>query len=87
TGFFASAQQTPIAKANYLQAAKFSPKRLEKMVFSLNVDPHWLKKSDRFWYMYETSEGKKWYIVDAAKGDKKLLFDNAVLAAKLTRAT
>jgi dipeptidyl aminopeptidase/acylaminoacyl peptidase len=87
TGFFASAQQTPLAKANYLQAAKFSPKRLEKMVFSLNVDPHWLKKSDRFWYMYETSEGKKWYIVDAAKGDKKLLFDNALLAAKLTRAT
>lgn len=87
TCFFASAQQTPIAKANYAQAAKFSPKRLEKMVFSLNVDPHWLKKSDRFWYMYETSEGKKWYIVDAAKGEKKLLFDNAVLAAKLTRAT
>jgi len=82
-----TAQQTPITKANYALAAKFSPKRLEKMVFSLNVDPHWLKKSDRFWYMYETTEGKKWYIVDAAKGEKKTLFDNASLAAKLTRAT
>ena len=87
TCFYATAQQTTAIKANYAQAAKFSPKRLEKMVFSLNVDPHWLKKSDRFWYMYETSEGKKWYIVDAVKGEKKLLFDNAVLAAKLTRAT
>jgi dipeptidyl aminopeptidase/acylaminoacyl peptidase len=81
------AQQTTVNKANYALAARFSPKKVEKMVFSLNVDPHWLKKSDRFWYMYETSEGKKWYIVDAAKGEKKLLFDNAVLAAKLTRIT
>ena len=55
------------------------------MIFSLSVDPHWLKKSDRFWYMYETTEGKKWYIVDPAKGEKKVLFDNADLAAKITR--
>ncbi|MBC7588549.1 MAG: hypothetical protein H7178_09325, partial [Chitinophagaceae bacterium] len=52
-------------KANYQLAARFSPKKLDRMVFSLNVDPHWLKKTDRFWYTYETSEGKKWYIVDA----------------------
>lgn len=81
------AQQTPVTKANYELAARFSPNKVQKMVFSLNVDPHWLKKSDRFWYMYETSEGKKWYIVDAAKSEKKLLFDNAVMAAKLTRIT
>ncbi len=81
------AQQTPINKANYAAAARYSPKKLEKLVFSLNVDPHWLKKSDRFWYMYETSEGKKWYIVDAVKGEKKQLFDQAALAAKLTKIT
>lgn len=79
--------QTPVSEANYALAARFSPKKLEKMVFSTAVDPHWLKKSDRFWYMYQTTEGKKWYIVDAAKGEKKLLFDNAALAAKLTRIT
>lgn len=55
------------------------------MVFSTAVDPHWLKKSDRFWYVYETSEGKKWYIVDPAKGEKKQLFDNALLAAQISR--
>ena len=72
-------------KANYQLAARFSPKKLDKMVFSLNVDPHWLKKTDRFWYTYETSEGKKWYIVDAAKAEKKLLFDNEKLAMQITR--
>jgi len=37
--------------------------------------------------MYETTEGKKWYIADAQKGEKKLLFNQAELAAKLTRIT
>jgi dipeptidyl-peptidase 4 len=72
-------------KANYQLAARFSAKKLDKLVFSTNVDAHWLKKGDRFWYMYETTEGKKWYIVDAAKAEKKLLFDNAKLAAEITK--
>lgn len=79
------AQHTPVTKANYQLAARFSPKKLEKLVFSTSVDPHWLKKSDRFWYLYETSEGKKWWIVDPVKGEKKELFNNADLAAKITR--
>ncbi len=82
-----SAQKSEYTRANYAQAARFAPKKVDKMVFSLNVDAHWLKKSDRFWYMYETTDGKKWYIIDAVKGEKKQLFDNAVLAAKLTRIT
>ena len=45
------------AKANYPLAAKFSPKKLEKMLFSTSVDPHWLKNTNRFWYMYETTCG------------------------------
>jgi dipeptidyl aminopeptidase/acylaminoacyl peptidase len=80
----AQAQLTPATKANYQLAARFSPKKLEKMVFSTSVDPHWLKKSDRFWYTYESPNGKNWYIVDPAKAEKKLLFDNAKLAAQLT---
>jgi len=71
-------------KANYQLAAKFSPARLDKMVFSTNVDPHWLKRSTRFWYSYQTTEGRKWYIVDPAKAEKKFLFDNDKLAAQLT---
>jgi dipeptidyl aminopeptidase/acylaminoacyl peptidase len=80
----ADAQTVPVVKANYQLAARFSPKKLEKLIFSTSVDPHWLKKSDRFWYMYETTEGKKWFIVDPVKGEKKLLFDNADLAAKIS---
>ena len=79
------AQQAPITTANYQAAARFSPKKLEKMIFSTQVDPHWLKKSTRFWYMYETTEGRQWYIVDPAKGEKKVLFDRDRLAAAISR--
>ena len=77
--------QQKSSTTNYNLAAKFSTKRLEKMVFSLNVDPHWLKLSDRFWYEFETPKGKNWYIVDAIKAEKKLMFDNAKLAAEITK--
>ena len=83
--FATFAQHPPVIKANYALAARFSPKKLSKMIFSTNVDPHWLKNSEKFWYVYETTEGKKWYIVDPVKGEKKVMFDNADLAAKITR--
>ena len=73
-----------IVKANYRLASRFSPKKVDKMVFSTTVDPHWLKYSDRFWYTYETPDGKMWYIVDPSKAEKKRMFDNARLAAQLT---
>jgi len=78
-------QSTPATHANFQAAARFSPKKLEKMIFTTQVDAHWLKKSTRFWYMYETTEGKKWYIVDPLKGEKKTLFDNDRLAAAISR--
>ncbi|MBM3443061.1 MAG: S9 family peptidase [Bacteroidetes bacterium] len=81
----AFSQAPPAPKANYALAAKFSPKRLEKMLFSTAVDPHWIGETGRFWYMYETSAGRKWWLVDAAKGSRQPLFDNDSLAAALTR--
>ncbi|MFH1946254.1 MAG: hypothetical protein ABIK95_11590, partial [Acidobacteriota bacterium] len=45
------ADQTPVDKANYKLAGRYSPKNLEKMVFSTVVDAHWLKHSERFWYV------------------------------------
>ena len=71
-------------KANYQQAARFSPSKLRKMVYSTSVEPHWLKRSQRFWYEYESPNGKYWYIVDPATRNKKMLFDPAGLAAEIT---
>ena len=79
------AQNAPITKANYDLAARFSPDNLKRMVFSTSVDAHWLKQSERFWYVYETSSGKTWYLVDPVKRLKKPLFDPARMAADMSR--
>jgi dipeptidyl-peptidase-4 len=80
-----SAQETP--KPNYRAAAKYSPKNIAKMVHSTSVNPHWLKKGNRFWYAYKTSDGSNHYIVDADKKSKKPLFDNVKMAKWLTEIT
>lgn len=76
--------QEAATKANYAAAARFSPTKMQKLLFSTSVDPHWLKKGDRFWYSYETTNGKAWYLVNAATGSKRPLFDNEKLAAQLS---
>jgi len=83
---YASTAQEPIFKGNYELAARFSPEKVKKMIFSTSVDPHWMKKSTRFWYSYETSQGKKWVLVDPVKRTKQPLFDTDKLAAELTKA-
>lgn len=83
--FTVNAQFTAHQKANYELAARFSPKKLEKMIFSTAVDPHWMKTGNKFWYTYETTSGKKWYIVDPVKLTKTPMFDNDKLAAAITR--
>ncbi len=82
---FSVMSQPVMGQANYQLASRYTTKRLGKMVFSTSVDPHWLKKSDRFWYIYETPGGKKWYIVDPSKGEKRTMFDNIKMAAELTK--
>lgn len=82
--FGTKAQSDSTVKGNYQLASRFSPDKLEKLIFTTTLDPHWLKHSDRFWYEYETSDGKKWYIVDPASKSKKVMFDNAKLASEVT---
>ena len=72
-------------KANYDLASRWTPAKVGKLVFDTSVAPHWLETGDRFWYAYETAQGRKWYLVDPAARTKKPLFDNAKMASQLTR--
>jgi dipeptidyl aminopeptidase/acylaminoacyl peptidase len=78
-------QETP--KPNYRQAAKYSPKKLAKLVHSTSINPSWLKKGNRFWYQYKTSGGSNYYLVDADKRTRTRLFDNVKIAKWLTEIT
>ena len=72
---------------NYRQAAKYSPTNLGKLVHSTSVRPHWLKKGNRFWYQYKTTEGSNYYLVDADNKSRTKLFDNEKMARWLTEIT
>ena len=76
-----------LAKPNYDLASRWTSSKVGKLVFDLAVTPHWLEESDRFWYPYETRQGKRYVIVDPLKKARAPLFDNAKMAAALTSAT
>ena len=68
----------------YLQAEKFTQDKLNTMLFSTTVDPHWFQKGNCFWYEYKTSDGTQWYVVDPSKKTRTPLFDRDELASQLT---
>lgn len=68
----------------YLQAEKFTREKLNTMLFSTTVDPHWFPVGNDFWFEYKTSEGTFWYVVDPDARRKTLLFDRDELASQLT---
>jgi dipeptidyl-peptidase 4 len=72
---------------NYELAAQWMPQRVGRLVFDTTVTPRWLDHSDRFWYTYQTREGRKFFIVDPVKKTKTPLFDHAKMAASLTMIT
>ena len=72
---------------NYRLAARFSPSNLGKLVHSTTVRPRWLKKGNRFWYQYKTSEGSKYYLVDADAKRRTELFDTEKMAKWLSEIT
>ena len=74
-----------LPKPNYDLASRWTSAKVGKYVFSTAVTPHWLEFSDRFWYSYETPAGEKWWMVDPIKKSRTPLWDNAKMAAQLTR--
>ncbi|MFQ5704218.1 MAG: DPP IV N-terminal domain-containing protein [Gemmatimonadales bacterium] len=84
----ASAQSNnQVTTANYRLAARFAPYRINDLIYSTSVRPRWIEASQKFWYEWETSNGKSYTIVDPVQGSKRLLFDNDRIAAELTRIT
>ena len=82
-----AADDRSVTSANFQLAARFAPYRMRDLVHSTRVTPRWIEGTERFWYEWETSEGKFFYLVDPAAGTKRQIFDNDRIAAELTRIT
>jgi hypothetical protein len=72
---------------NYELAAAWTTQKVSRLVFDTSVTPRWLETSDRFWYSYNTREGRRFMLVDPIKKTKTPLFDHAKMAAALTMIT
>ncbi len=83
----AAQEDSRVTTANYQLAARFAPYQLNRLTYSTTLSPHWIEGGDRFWYEWETSNGKAFFLVDPARGVKTPIFDNDRIAAELTRLT
>ena len=84
----AVAPQAPSAATpNYDLAAQWTTQKVNRLVFDTSVTPRWLDTGDRFWYAYQTREGRRFFLVDPVKKAKVPLFDHAKMAAALTTIT
>ena len=83
----AASPARPVTEANYRLAARFAPYKMRSLIYSTGVTPRWIKGTERFWYEWETAQGKRFMLVDPVAGTKRQLFDNDRIAAELTRIT
>ena len=76
-----------VGTANYRLAARFAPYKIRRLVYTTGVSPRWIQGSDRFWYEWESPDGKRFMVVDPVPGTRRPIFDNDRIAAELTRLT
>ena len=82
----AGAQQRTLTSEDYARAEQLLSWNAKKLVRNLDVEPHWIAKSERFWFENETTDGKEFVVVDAEKGSSEPAFDHQRLAAALSTA-
>jgi len=72
---------------DYQRAAKFLPGNARHLFTTGEVMPHWIEKTDSFWYRATNLKGWQFIVVDAEKNTSEPAFDHVRLAEALTRAT
>ena len=72
---------------DYQRAQRFLPGNVRHLIFIADVSPHWIEKTNRFWYHRVGPKGADFVLVDADHNTSAPVFDHAQLAAALSRAT
>jgi dipeptidyl-peptidase 4 len=72
--------------ADYQNAERFLPQNLRKLFHSGDVTPHWIEKTNRFWYRRADANGFNFLLVDPEKAASQPAFDHQQMAGALTRA-
>src|SRR5215472_666169 len=72
---------------DYQRAEQFLPGNLRHHIFLANIEPHWIEKTDQFWYRRVAPKGTDFVLVDAEKNTTAPAFDQARLAEALGKVT
>lgn len=72
-------------REDYARAEQFYPFNARRLVFNLQVTPHWIEQSNCFWYRRETRSGHEFMRVDPERNLREPLFDHARLALALSQ--
>jgi dipeptidyl aminopeptidase/acylaminoacyl peptidase len=71
---------------DYQRAERFLPGNVRHLVYVADVSPHWIEKSNRFWYRRVGLKDITFLLVDAERNSSGPAFDHERLAAALSRA-
>lgn len=72
---------------DYQRASRFQTGEHRKLITDAEVHPHWIEKSNKFWYRSVGPDGSQFVLVDSASNTSSPAFDHERLAAALTAAT
>jgi len=72
---------------DYQRAQRFLPGNLRQVVFPADLEPHWIEKTNRFWYRRVSSKGTEFVLVDAGRNSSGPAFDQTRLAEKLSQVS
>src|SRR5580692_3066223 len=75
------------SRDDYQRAEKFLPGNLRHKLYVADVAPHWIAKSNRFWYRKVSPQGNEFFLIDSAQNTTHPAFDQARLAAALSKET
>jgi dipeptidyl-peptidase 4 len=71
---------------DYQRAERFLPGNVRHLVSVASVTPHWIEKTNRFWYHRVGLTDTQFILVDAEKNTTDPAFDHARLATALSHA-
>lgn len=75
------------ALGDYQHAESFLPGNLQRHMYVADVQPNWVGKTNRFWYLKIGPTGKHFILVDAERNTQGPAFDQTRLAAGLSGAS
>src|SRR5437763_12946400 len=86
SGVTAQATRAKGTREDYQRAEQFLPGNLRHRVYIADVAPHWIAKSNRFWYRKLSQKGADFLLVDIPQNTSNPAFDQMRLAAALSHA-